>query len=343
MGPASFDQVASNKLSVRINLKDARGVALAKKLVSVCDLACESFRPGVMARLGLGYNELAALKPGLVMVSVSSSGQTGPDAHFAGYAPLFGAWGALGYLTGYEDGPPVEMRHVMDHSVGMNAALTAVAALYRLRRTGLGGHVDVSAREVACSLTGEALLFAAAGGNPARIGNDHLRMSPHGVFRSRDHDRWLTIAVRSDDEWKALTRLMNAPALLAAPHLQSASGRYMHRHEVNAEVEKWTSTLDASEAERALQEIGIAAHISCSIRDIVDDPHLRRRGVLVDVADLEGRQRAALNLPIRFSKSQAGLQRGTPRLGEHEDYVFGDLLGLSAEERRTLVEQQVIY
>lgn len=343
MGPASFDQVASNKLSARINLKDAKGIALAKKLVVASDLVCESFRPGVMERLGLGYVTLAALKPALVMVSVSSSGQTGPDSHFAGYAPLFGAWGALGYLTGYEDGPPVEMRHAMDHSVGMTAAMAAVAAVYRLRRTGVGGHVDVSAREVACSLAGEALLFAAAGGDPVRIGNDHLRMAPHGVFRTRDDDRWLTIAVRSDEEWQGLVGLMKVPALLADARFCTAASRHLHRWALHAEIEKWTRTFDAVEAERALQEIGIAAHISCDMRDIAADAHLRQRGVVVDVDDSEGRQRAALNVPIRFSKSEVGLQRGTPRLGEDEDYVFGDLLGLTAEDRKTLMDQQVIY
>jgi crotonobetainyl-CoA:carnitine CoA-transferase CaiB-like acyl-CoA transferase len=343
MGPASFDQVASNKLSVRINLKDAKGVALAKQLVGVSDLVCESFRPGVMERLGLDYATLAALKPSLVMVSVSSSGQTGPDSHFAGYAPLFGAWGALGYLTGYADGPPVEMRHVMDHSVGMTAALAAVAAVYRLRRTGRGGHVDVSAREVACSLAGEALLLAAAGGDPVRMGNDHLRMAPHGVYRTRDDDRWLTIAVRSDDEWQALAGLIDAPTLLTEPRFCTAASRHAHRQALDVEIENWTRTLDAAEAERALQGIGIAAHISCDMRDIAADAHLRQRGAVVDVNDNEGNQRAALNVPIRFSKSEVGLQRGTPRLGEDEDYVFGELLGLSAEDRQTLMDQQVIY
>ncbi|MBE0695178.1 MAG: CoA transferase, partial [Aquamicrobium sp.] len=138
LGPATFDQVASNKLSVRLNLKHPKGIELAKRIVAVSDVAAESFRAGVMTRLGLGYDALRAVKPDLVMVSVSASGQTGPDSHFAGYAPLFGAWGGLGYLTGYRDGPPVEMRHVMDHSVGLNAALATVAALHRRRRTGRG-------------------------------------------------------------------------------------------------------------------------------------------------------------------------------------------------------------
>jgi crotonobetainyl-CoA:carnitine CoA-transferase CaiB-like acyl-CoA transferase len=277
------------------------------------------------------------------MVSVSSSGQSGPDSHFAGYAPLFGAWGALGYLTGYEDGPPVEMRHVMDHSVGMTAAMAAVAAVYRLRRTGRGGHVDVSAREVACSLAGEALLLAAAGGDPRRIGNDHLRMAPHGVFKTRDEDRWLTIAVRSDQEWEALATLMEAPTLLADPRFQTASGRHQHRRALNAEIEKWTSTRDAAAAQQALQHIGVAAHVSCNMRDIVEDQHLRVRGAVVDVEDADGRRRAALHAPIRFSSFDVGIERGTPRLGEDEDYVFGDLLGLSGEERQSLIDQRVIY
>ncbi len=343
LGPASFDQVAANKLSVRLNLKDAEGIALAKRLVGVSDLVCESFRPGVMERLGLGHAALSTLKPSIVMVSVSSSGQTGPDSHFAGYAPLFGAWGALGYLTGYEDGPPVEMRHVMDHSVGMNAAMAAVAAVYRLRRTGRGGHVDVSAREVACSLVGEALLFAAAGGEPTRIGNDHLRMAPHGVFRTRDDDRWLTIAVRSDDEWEALARLIGAPDLPADPRFQTASSRHRHRRALHGEVERWTLTRDAGEAERALQEIGIPAHVSCNMQDIVRDRHLRDRGTIVDIEDSTGQQRAALKAPIRFSSADVGMERGTPQLGEDEDYVFGELLGLSREERQSLMDRRVIY
>jgi crotonobetainyl-CoA:carnitine CoA-transferase CaiB-like acyl-CoA transferase len=163
------------------------------------------------------------------------------------------------------------------------------------------------------------------------------------VFRTRDDDRWLTIAVRSDQEWQALLGLMKAPALLGEPRFQTAASRHAHRRVLHDEIEQWTSTLDAAEAERALQKIGIAAHISSDMRDIAADAHLRQRRVVVDVDDNEGRRRAALGVPIRFSKSQAGLERGTPRLGEDEDYVFGDLLGLTAEDRKTLMDQQVIY
>ena len=343
MGPASFDQVASNKLSVRINLKEPRGIALAKRLVGVSDLACESFRPGVMDRLGLGYAELAQVKPDLVMLSVSSSGQTGPDAHFAGYAPLFGAWGALGFLTGYADGPPVEMRHVMDHSVGMTAAMAVLAAVYRLRRTGVGGHVDVSAREVAAALSGEALLLAAAGGAPGRMGNEHPRMAPHGVYATKHPDRWLAIAVNSDAAWRALTEVMGRADLREDARYLSEDARHAHRAELDAQVERWTRSQQAEPAAQALQAAGVAAHLSCDTRDIVADPHLRARGMVIDVDDAAGSRRAALAVPVRFAEATTGLDRGTPRLGEDEDYVFGDLLGLGAAERAELRDAQVIY
>lgn len=343
MGPASFDQVASNKLSVRINLKDPRGIALAKRLVGVSDMACESFRPGVMERLGLGYAALCAVRPELVMVSVSSSGQTGPDAHFAGYAPLFGAWGSLGFLTGYADGPPVEMRHVMDHSVGMTAAMAALAAVYRLRATGVGAHVDVSAREVASALAGEALLLAAAGGAPERMGNGHPRMAPHGVYPTRDADSWLAIAVNAQAAWEGLVSVMDRPDLERDPRFRTQTLRHRHREALDTEVEAWTRTVEAVEASERLQRAGVAAHLSCTTRDLADDGHLRTRGMVIDVDDADGKSRAALSVPVRFTEAETGLERGTPRLGQDEDYVFGELLGIGSAERAELVDARIIY
>jgi crotonobetainyl-CoA:carnitine CoA-transferase CaiB-like acyl-CoA transferase len=208
MEAATFDQVSANKLSVRLNLKNSEGVALATRLVGLSDVTAESFRPGVMRRLGLDFASLCAIKPDLVMLSLSASGQTGPDSHFAGYAPLFGAWGGLGWMSGYTDGPPVEMRHVMDHTAGMHAALAVVAALHQRKQTGRAQHVDLAAREIASAMVGDALLQASCGESPIRPGNAHPGMSPHGVFATGQADRWLTIAVRNDDEWKSLATVL---------------------------------------------------------------------------------------------------------------------------------------
>jgi len=344
MGPATFDQVASTKLSVRINLKKSEGVALAKRIVAVSDIASESFRPGVMDRLGLGYEALKAVKEDIVMLSVSSSGQSGPDSHFAGYAPLFGAWGGLGELTGYEDGPPVEIRHVMDHTVGMNSAIAVMAALHRRRETGQGGHVDVAAREVAASLVGDMLLLAAAGGSPVRHGNAHARMAPHGVYPARGQDRWLALAITCDGEWRALTDLMGQPGLAHDPRFADEASRRANRLALDALVSEWTATQDANEAAARLQQAGIGAHASWSTPELAGDEHLRARGAIVEVAEPDGKLRAAVGVPMRLSKGVGiGIDRGTPKLGEHEDRVYGELLGMSREERRALEDAEVIY
>ena len=303
---ASFDQVASNKLSIRINLKHPKGVGLAKRVVAKSDIAAESFRPGVIKRIGLGYEALAAVKPDIIMVSVSASGQSGPDLGFGGYAPLFGAWGGLGYLTGYADGPPVEMRHAMDHSIGMNAAFAAMAALHRRRRTGSGSHVDVSGREVASSLAGEALLQAACGGVPTRMGNSQPGAAPYGLYRTRDDDRWLSIAVTSDDQWKRFARAIGRPGLLSDRKLATGAGRFAARELVDEISEAWTKTQSGEVAQQTLQQAGVPAHLSWNIHDIVEDRHLRARRMVVDVHDNAGVVRPAISVPMHLSGSESG-------------------------------------
>ena len=325
-GAATFDQVASNKLSVRINLKKPAGIALAKKLVAASDIAAESFRAGVLSRLGLGYEALKAVKRDIILLSVSSCGQEGPDSHFAGYAPLFGAWGGLSELTGFADGPPVEMRHVMDHTVGMHSAVAVMAALMKRRATGEGSFVDVAAREVASSLAGEALLLAAAGGAPQRMGNAAEGMHPHGVYPAQGEDRWIAISCRTDDERAALCGVIGS-------------------HDVSdAANSAWTIAQEANAAAARLQSAGITAHVSWTTPEIAADPHLRVRRAIVDVAEPDGTVRAAVGVPMRLSKCAAiVIDRGTPLLGEHEDYVFGELLGIGREERTALEEAEVIY
>ena len=325
-GPATFDQVASNKLSVRINLKKAEGITLAKRLVAVSDIAAESFRAGVLERLGLGYEALKAVKRDIILLSVSSCGQDGPDSHFAGYAPLFGAWGALSDLTGFADGPPVEMRHVMDHTVGMHSAVAVMAALMKRRATGEGSYVDVAAREVASALAGEALLLAAAGGNPRRMGNDAGGLAPHGVFPAQGEDGWLSIAVRTEGERQALRRVIGSDDLS------------------DAAISAWTSAREANEAAALLQSAGIAAHASWTTPEIAADPHLRTHRAIVDVTEPDGTVRAAVGVPMRLSKgAEIGIHRGTPKLGEDEDHIYGELLGLSRAERQALEDAEVIF
>jgi crotonobetainyl-CoA:carnitine CoA-transferase CaiB-like acyl-CoA transferase len=343
MSAATFDQVSVNKLSVRLNLKQPEAIVIAKRLVALSDVAAESFRAGVIKRLGLGFEALCAVKPDIVLLSLSSCGQDGPDSHFAGYAPLFGAWGGLGWMTGYTDGPPVEMRHVMDHSAGIHAAVATMAALHQRRRTGKAQHVDLAAREVASAMVGDALIQASLGQTPVRPGNSHLSIAPHGVYATRQPDRWLTLAIRTDAEWRTLVQ-----ALALAPTLQDArfaevASRLRHREELDAVLTAWLEGCDADPTAERLQRAGLCAHVSWNMQDIADDPHLRSRGATTEVSAADILPRLAVGAPALFSKTDdVGIRRLTPALGQDEDYVFGELLGLDSAQRADLERREVI-
>ena len=344
MGAATYDQVASNKLSVQINLKEARGVELAKRLVAVSDIVAESFRPGVMDRLGLNYEALKAVKDDIVMVSVSASGQSGPERGYAGYAPLFGAAGGLGTLTGYEDGPPTEIRHVMDHSTGLAAAMAVLAAYLHKQRTGRGQHVDVAAREVACSFIGDALLrFAATGVSPKRAGNDEPGYAPHNVYPCGPEDQWISIVVTSDAEWRALALAAGHGEWLADSRFATCELRWTHRRELDRLVGAWTRGCRRDDLARRLQSAGVAAFPSYTAADIANDAHLQERGAITTMTGPDGETRNVVGPPWRFSRTPAAIERWTPKLGEHNEYVFGELLGMAASDVAALMEAKVIY
>src|SRR5690606_4830025 len=262
MTAATFDQVASNKRSVRINLKKPQGVALAKRLVAISDAATESFRAGVMRRLGLDFESLLAVKPDLVMLSLSSSGQEGPDSHFAGYAPLFGAWGGLGWMCGYSDGPPMEMRHVMDHAAGYHSALALMAGLHQRRATGLPQYIDIAARDVASATIGDALAIASLGITPERPGNRQPGMAPHGTYATAQPDRWLTIAVRDDAQWRALLAVLGQDDAATDPRFSTTEAREQHQDALDALLGEWLADREADATAAALQAAGVAAHVS---------------------------------------------------------------------------------
>lgn len=343
MEAASFAQVAANKLSVQINLKTPRGIELARRLVAVSDIACESFRPGVMERLGLGYAALKAVKQDIVMVSISACGQTGPERGYSGYAPLFGASGGLGTLTGYADGPPTEVRHVMDHSTGMNAVAGALAAYLHKKRTGEGQHVDLAAREVATAFIGQALLaFAGSSVAPQRQGNDAPPKAPHNVYPCAGEDCWVSIAVASEAEWRALAAAIGRRDWLSDARFADVCSRWRHRAQLDRALAGWTRTRTREEVTRLLQAAGVAAFASYTAQDIVEDAHMNQRGAIQSVRSPRGETRKAVGPPWRFAKTP-GLACGwIPQLGEHNRYVFGELLQFGEAEIATLMQERVI-
>ena len=342
--PSSFEQVNANKRSVCLNLKEPRAVELALDLVKVSDLVLENFRPGVMERLGLGYSQLREVKPDIIMVSLSANGQSGPERRYAGYAPMFAALGGLGHLTGYPDGPPVELRHTMDHTGGMMAAFCAVVALCAKRATLLGQHVDVSVRDLATAFVGPALLdYAMNQREEHRQGNQDDSMAPHGVYRCRGEDSWVSIAVGSEEEWQGLRRALGDPSWAEDPRFADAYRRWLNREELDRLLAEWTVRFTPQQVTQRLQQMGVAAFPSLSSAQLMDDPHLQARKSfpLIEHAD-KGRQRA-VSPPWRFSHVPARIDRWTPSLGENNVEVFHGLLGVSVDEVKALEQAKVVW
>jgi crotonobetainyl-CoA:carnitine CoA-transferase CaiB-like acyl-CoA transferase len=351
--PSSFEQVNANKLSVTLNLKEPRAVELALKLISISDLVLENFRPGVMDRLGLGYPQLREVKPDIILVSLSANGQTGPESRYAGYAPMFAALGGLGHLTGYPDGPPVELRHAMDHTGGMMAAFCAIAALCtrslhsskgQAGVSQLGQHVDVSVRDIATSFMGPALLDYAMNHREAlRQGNRDEAMTPHGVYRCRGDDAWVSIAIGSEGEWLGLVRALGNPTWARNDTFGDAYQRWLHQDELDRHLAAWTAQLSPQEVTQRLQREGVAAFSSLSADQLISDPHLLAREAFPTVEHPDkGRQRAVAP-PWRFSETPARVNQWTPDLGEHNIQVFHGLLGLPLEEVKALQTARVIW
>ena len=343
--PSSFEQINANKMSVCLNLKEARAVELALELVSVSELALENFRPGVMQRLGLGYEAMKEVRPDIILVSLSSNGQTGPESNYAGYAPMFAALGGLGHLTGYADGPPVELRHAMDHTGGMLAAFAAVAALSSRQRNSMGQHVDVSVRDLATSFIGPELLDVAMNSRePHRQGNRDSSMAPQGVYRCKGADEWVSISVGSDAQWQGFVTAMGSPEWAAGEDFGDAFRRWRKHDELDALIDAWTLQHTANEATQMLQAHGVAAHPCLSPDAMMQDAHLLARGAFPLVSNSEtGEEQRAVTPPWRFSETPARVDQWTPTLGQHNLDVFSGILGLSSEEVEDLERRQIVW
>ena len=343
--PSSFEQINANKMSVCLNLKEPRAVELALELVSVSELALENFRPGVMSRLGLGYEAMREVRPDIILISLSSNGQTGPESNYAGYAPMFAALGGLGHLTGYADGPPVELRHAMDHTGGMLAAFAAVAALSACQRTGLGQHVDVSVRDLATSIIGPELLDVAMNSRePLRRGNRDESFAPQGVYRCRGEDGWVSISVASEAEWQGFVTAAGSPAWAVGDEFGDAYRRWRRHDELDAHIEEWTLRHTAAEAAHKLQAHGVAAHPSLSPVSMMQDPHLLARNAFPEVSNNDtGERQRAVAPPWRFSGTPARVDQWTPTLGQHNLDVFSGILGLPPEEVEELERRQIVW
>ena len=338
-----FAEMNLNKMSVQLDLREPEALALVRRLVSVSDVVIENYRSGVMDRLGLGYAALCHINPDIVMLSSSMAGGTGPDADQPGYAPVFNAISGLGYITGYDDGPPTELRASVDLRVAFSASFALLCALYHRRRTGKGQHIDLSSTEAISTLIGHLLVAQQFGGEQiARQGNRDSHLAPHDCYRCAGDDAWVSIAVGTRDEWRALCRTIERPELSGDERFAEADARRRNQDLLRPFIEAWTSRFTHWEATERLQAAGVAAAPSFTFEDLANDRHVVDREETVQVQHPRLGLMTTTRVPWKLSAFPEVPYRPAPLMGQHNQYVFGEVLGIGSKELTDLIERKVI-
>ena len=332
-----YVQHNGGKLGMCINLAQPEGVALVKRLVEKSDVVIEGFTPGVMARLGLGYAALSAINPKLVMCSISGFGQTGPSAQRPGYAHMAHAMTGWLAMQSIHRDPPEAPRGpgnpIADVMSGITAFGAICAALFRRERTGRGEHLDVALFDV---------LFASIDSTMQRCLIDGAtNVFYHPVHQTRDG--YVTANIGTDFRaWQNTCKAIGRPELLADPRFSSNALVIEHRDEATALVQAWLATQTSEEAERVLTEHHVVCGVVKTVPEAVRQPQIRARGLVAEVDDPVLGRIEVINSAVKFWESEVGVKSHAPTLGEHNEAILRDLLGLDAQSIAQLRAQGVL-
>ena len=285
----------------------------------------------------------AGLRPDIIAMTIASRGMSGPERDYLGYANIHHAIGGTSYLTGFPDDHPSHgAGGDTDIMNGATAAFAAIVALHHHAQTGEGQFIDLSQCEGVSSLIGEYLLeYAMTGKLPERIGNAHPRYAPHAVYRSWGVDRWLALEVRSDEEFRTLTTIIGKPELAQDRRFSTMATRKANEKDLDAIIESWTKERDRDWMVREFCQAGLIAAPSREARDIYADDHLRARGGLVKIDHPELGALELVRVPWRMN-DQVVPMTAAPQLAKHNQYVFGEILGLGDDEIAELRHKKII-
>jgi benzylsuccinate CoA-transferase BbsF subunit len=338
-----FHGLNRSKLGITVNIKHPQGINLLKRLVRRSDVVINNFSPGVMDRAGLGYDALRAEKPDLIYVSLPAAGDSGPLRDIVTYAPVIAALAGISGLVGYSAAPEDfvgTLQVAFCDAVGaLHAVIAILAALRQRQATGEGQVIEIAQWEAAVSILGEGLLDYVMNGRVlGPTGNAHPYMAPHGNYRCAGDDAWVAIAVQSEAEWHACCRAIGHPEWADDPRFADAYQRRQHGADLDSLITTWTSQRTPYEVMETLQAAGIAAMPVMSLEDQFRDPHLREREIHLESEHPKVGLEFLHGIPWRLSDTPGRIRRPAPLLGEHNQYVFGDLLGLPEAEIQQLME-----
>jgi succinyl-CoA---D-citramalate CoA-transferase len=336
--------IARNKKSVTLNLREEEGQELARRLVAGAEVLVENFRPGTMERWGLGYEDLRATNPGLVMVRVSGYGQTGPYKDRAGFGSIGEAMGGIRHVTGFPDRSPPRVGISLGDSVAATfGALGAVTALYHREARGGGGQVvDVGIYEAVLALMESTIPeYALAGHIRERTGAILPFVAPSNTYPTSDGD-YIVIGANADTVFRRLAKALGHPEWAEDERYATHHARGENQEELDGMISDWTKEHTADEALVVMNEAGVPAGKLFTAKDMVEDPHYAARENVVTVEDPEIGPFPMQNVVPRLSETPGEVRWTGPTLGQHNDEVYGEVLGLSEKEREALRERGVI-
>jgi benzylsuccinate CoA-transferase BbsF subunit len=345
----AFNNHNTNKLGVTLNLRFDAGRDLLRRLIAVSDVVTENFAAGVMANLGLSYDELRAIKDDIIYVSNSGFGHFGPYSRFKTFGPVVQAVCGLTFGVGAANAPPAGWGFsYMDHMGADIQALAVLAALAHRKRTGEGQWVDMSCTDAGLGLTGPDLLDYTVNARPLRRPgmpdsnhSDDPPMAPHGIFPTSEEDRWVAIACRDDDDWAAFATACGEPWTKDA-RFATVAARIAEQDQLDQLVSDWTSTLSREEVASTLIAAGVpAAPVAMSEDRIDHDPDNAAWGLFPGVNHPEIGSIRVDGIPAHLSATDWNITHGAPMLGQHNRQIFCDLLGVSDDEFAVLQQAGV--
>jgi benzylsuccinate CoA-transferase BbsF subunit len=347
-----YCDIHRDKLSVALNMAHPRGVELALRLVALSDIVIDNFSARVMRSWGVDYESLVRVKPDIICISMSGLGHTGPRANYVSYGPTLQALAGYTRAMADENGEPAGYGYsYADMAGGFTGALAALAALWHRRRTGRGQFIDLSQFEALASLVGPALLDVSVNGReqpPVLYNSQEAPAAPHGVYRCRaedgDDDRWVAIAVGSERQWERFVAALGAPAWASEAKFRTVYLRMKNRAELDANVARWTRERSAGDVMATLQHASVAAGVVSNGADLcARDPQLKERGFWPALEHPGGSPSQVTGLPFKLSATPGSVRTIAPDVGEDNDFVLGELLGIGAAERERLIAEGTVW
>ena len=345
-----FNNHNVGKLGVTINLRTEAGKELLRQLIRTSDVVTENFAAGVFARLGFSYEELTQIRPDIIYVSNCGFGQTGPYSSYRTWGPIVQACSGLTFTSGLKGKEPAGWGYsYMDHMGANYMALAILAAIVHRNRTGEGQWVDMSCTEVAGTLTGTDILDASVNERPARGPGSvdsnrsaHPTMAPHGIYPTRHEDEWIAISCRHDADWRALAAIAGE-GWATRSDFEDLAGRVAHEDELDALVAAWAARCDRLQIVESLLAAGVPASVVATPEERIDHDEVTAAwGLWPSVVHPEMGEVRVDGLPVHLDRTDWTFGRSAPCLGQDNDYVFGELLGLSPDELDELRSAEVI-